>query len=241
MFLHDANMLFDTPEEIAAELESAGIQRVDHLFYTHWHPDHTLGARVLEIMNTRWTEKPEWRMAPSRTTDVHMPGQVHGEIMSRLGPFFEFWQHLGIANVRQMAGPVQAGGVRVEAVVFRSVHRTLTHSTAYVISSEGKKAVYAPCDITPFPEDSRFEGCDMMMLQAGWHGPEMAERARNGPHYEISLDEILAVAERYRPGRIIQTHIGDDLGLLPADIEGLEREHADIGLEFARDGMDILI
>ena len=52
LFIHDENILFDTPEEIAAELENASIQKIDHLFFTHWHPDHTMGARILETMNT---------------------------------------------------------------------------------------------------------------------------------------------------------------------------------------------
>ncbi len=241
LFVHDANMLFDTPEEIAAELETAGIERVDHLFYTHWHPDHTMGARVLEIMNSKWSDEPEWRMAASRRTEVYMPGRVHGEIMSRFGPFFEFWEHLGIAKVHNMEGPVQAADFSVEAIVFRTMHRTTTHSTAYIVTSGGKKLVYAPCDITPFPKDERFRGCDLMILQVGWTGPEMAERARNGPHYEISMDEITEIAREYRPKQVVLTHIGDEVGLLPEDLAAMEAKHSDICLRYAHDGMIIVI
>jgi len=241
LFLHDANILFDTPEEIAAELESAGLDRVDHIFYTHWHPDHTLGARILEIMNTRWSEKPEWRMAPSRTTEVHMPGPVHGEIMSRFGPFFEFWQHLGIARVNRMDGPVKIDVVNIEAIVFETRHRTTTHSTVYVVTSGEKKFLYAPCDITPFPKDERFRNCDLMILQVGWQGPEMAARAKNGPHYEISMEEILDIAGMYRPKRLVLTHIGDEVGMLPADMESLEAKLSEFNLAFAYDGMEIVI
>lgn len=241
LFLHDGNILFDTPEEIAAELESAGIHRIEHLFFTHWHPDHTLGARILEIMNTQWSERPEWRMAAVHRTDVHMPGPVYGEIMSRLGPFFEFWQHLGIAKVELMDAPVQAENVKVEAVVFKTMHRTMTHSTVYIVSSQSKKFVYAPCDITPFPKDDRVHGCDLMILQVGWHGPEMAERARNGPHYEISMDEIIEIAREYKPTKLVLTHIGDEVGMLRKDLETLEETYADLNLQFAHDGMVILI
>jgi phosphoribosyl 1,2-cyclic phosphate phosphodiesterase len=241
LFLHDENMLFDAPEEIAAELETAGIHRMDHLFFTHWHPDHTLGARILEIMNTQWSEKLEWRMVAVHRTDVHMPGQVYDEIMSRFGPFFEFWQQLGIAKVHRMDGQVKAGNIQVEAAVFETMHRTMTHSTAYIVSSGDKKFVYAPCDITPFPKDERFHGCDLMILQVGWHGPEMAERARNGPHYEISMDEILELAEIYAPKRIILTHIGDEVEMLAADLKALEKKYKSYNLQFACDGMKIEI
>ncbi|MDO9537649.1 MAG: MBL fold metallo-hydrolase [Thermoplasmata archaeon] len=241
LFLHDENILFDTPEEIAAELENAGIEKIDHLFFTHWHPDHTLGARILEIMNTKWSEKLEWRMVARAKTQVYMPGPVHDEIMSRFGPFFEFWEMLGIAHINKMNGSVQAGKVKVEAVIIKTMHRTMTHSTAYIVSNGESKFVYAPCDITPFPEDERFRDCVLMILQAGWHGPEMAERARNGPHYEISLDEIVEIAKKYTPGRVILTHIGDEVGLLPDDIKLLEKKYAWMNLEFAYDGMEIEI
>ena len=56
LFIHDENILFDTPENIIVELQKAGIGRVDHIFYTHWHPDHTFGARLVEQMNTTWSE-----------------------------------------------------------------------------------------------------------------------------------------------------------------------------------------
>ena len=239
LFLHDENILFDTPEEIAAELEAACIHQVDHLFFTHWHPDHTMGARILEIMNTQWSEKLEWRMVAVHKTEVHMPEQVFDEIMSRFSPFFDFWQHLGIARVVRMDGPVMAGDVKVEAVVFETMHRTMTHSTAYIVSSGTKKIVYAPCDITPFPRDERFKGCDLMILQVGWQGREMAERARNGPHYEISMDEIAKIAKLYRPKQVILTHIGDEVGLLPESLKAIEEEYRGINLRFAHDGMII--
>jgi phosphoribosyl 1,2-cyclic phosphate phosphodiesterase len=239
LFLHDINALFDAPEEIAAELEAANIHRLDHLFFTHWHPDHTLGARILEIMNTQWAEKLEWRMVAVHKTEVHMPGLVHDEMMSRFGPFFEFWQHLGIADVHKMDGPVAAGKISIDAIVFETKHRTMTHSTAYIITGNGKKFVYAPCDITPFPKDERFHGCDLMVLQVGWCGEEMAQRARNGPHYEISMEEILDIAREYRPGRVVLTHIGDEAKLLQADIANLEKKHSEHNLQFAWDGMTI--
>jgi phosphoribosyl 1,2-cyclic phosphate phosphodiesterase len=97
MFIHDHKILFDTPEDIAFELENAGIGQVEHLFYTHWHPDHLFGARVIEQMNTTWSDEGEWRMIAKAKTTVHMPGIVNEEIMQRLGPFFEFWKHVGVA------------------------------------------------------------------------------------------------------------------------------------------------
>ena len=241
MFIHDENILFDAPEEIAAELESENIERIDHLFFTHWHPDHTMGARIMEIMNTEWSEEMEWRMAARQKTQVYMPGPVHDEIMQRFGAFFDFWEHIGIAEVHQAGDSISIGSIQVEPVLLRSIHRTMTHSTVYIISSGGKKILYAPCDIIPFPEDERFHGCDLMILQAGWTGPELAERARNGPHHEISLEKIIEIARKYRPDGVLLTHIGEELKLIEADLRALEEEYREFDLRFAHDGMTLEI
>jgi phosphoribosyl 1,2-cyclic phosphate phosphodiesterase len=239
MFIHDENILFDTPEEIAAELENAGIQKINHLFFTHWHPDHTLGARIIEVMNTKWSENMEWRMTAKHKTQVYMPKLVHSEIMERFGPFFDFWGFIGIAEVHELEGAAQCGNIKVEPVVMKSMHRTVTHSTVYIISSNGKKVVYAPCDITPFPQNEKFHNCDTMILQIGWYGPRMAERAENGPHCEISMDEIISIAKTYQPAKIILTHIGDDSELLEADMKALEEKYAQFNIQFAYDGMEL--
>ena len=239
MFIHDENILFDTPEEIAAELENADIQTIDHLFFTHWHPDHTLGARIIEIMNTHWSEDMEWRMTAKHKTQVYMPKLVYDEIMGRFGAFFNFWQFIGIAEVHQAENEVQCGNVRIEPVVLKSMHRTTTHSTVYIISSQGKKMIYAPCDIIPFPDDARFYDCDLMILQLGWYGPRMAQRAEKGPHREVSMDEILEIARKYHPKRIMFTHIGDDSELLSKDLLALEEKYRKFNIQFAYDGMEL--
>ena len=54
MYVTDINLLFDTPEEICSQLNRARINDLDYIFYTHWHPDHTLGMRVVERMYKFW-------------------------------------------------------------------------------------------------------------------------------------------------------------------------------------------
>ncbi|MFQ5978166.1 MAG: MBL fold metallo-hydrolase [Candidatus Heimdallarchaeota archaeon] len=42
------DILIDTPEEIFRRLIQFDILRLNHVFYTHWHPDHTQGMRLFE-------------------------------------------------------------------------------------------------------------------------------------------------------------------------------------------------
>lgn len=237
LFLHDQNVLFDTPEDIALQLNRAGIERLEHIFYTHWHPDHLLGMRVVEQVNTDWADDLSWRQLPKYRLVVHMPRAVHREIMERFGQFFGFWSQRRIIELNILDAAVHLGSVTIGHLTIRTMHATPTHSTVYVISDHNGKVVYAPCDIVPFPMDAAtLEHCDVMILQAGWTGEVMRRRAEKGPHYEVSMDEIMSIVERYKPARTILTHIEDGAGNTMAELRRLEAEH---NIEFACDGMII--
>lgn len=75
LFIHDLNLLIDTPEEIAIQLNRANIAQVDALLYSHWHPDHTAGSRVFEAnygMNSDYWALPIYR----HCTMVYLPERV---------------------------------------------------------------------------------------------------------------------------------------------------------------------
>ncbi len=71
LFLEDINALFDTPEDVCQQLTRETIQTVNHIFYTHWHPDHTLGMRIVEQMNRYYLEQCIGRKLPSKK-DKHL-------------------------------------------------------------------------------------------------------------------------------------------------------------------------
>ncbi|MCI0482453.1 MAG: MBL fold metallo-hydrolase [Candidatus Dadabacteria bacterium] len=240
LYVHDEKILFDTPEDVAVELNNAGIGDVRHIFYTHWHPDHLLGMRVIEQICTKWSDELAWKIVPKCRISVRAPGVVMDEIMQRYGVFFDFWKKMGIAETEVMGGDgTTLGRLKIDGLVTKSVHRTTTHSTVYLISEGGKKLVYAPCDIWPFPHDERLNGCDMMILQIGWWGETMAARAAKGPHYEISLAQIFEILDRYRPKSVVLTHIGDELDATLEELLDMEKKHSKYNLKIACDGMEI--
>lgn len=57
LFLHDEAILFDTPVDINEELNIHKIYDVKSIFYSHWHPDHTLGCNIVEILREGCKEK----------------------------------------------------------------------------------------------------------------------------------------------------------------------------------------
>lgn len=47
LYIEDANILIDTPEDIADALNHADIKEVEYILYSHIDPDHTMGMRVI--------------------------------------------------------------------------------------------------------------------------------------------------------------------------------------------------
>jgi phosphoribosyl 1,2-cyclic phosphate phosphodiesterase len=51
LYVHDGAILVDAPEDVLPMLGRAGVEQVDHLLLSHWHPDHTAGFRVVEQLS----------------------------------------------------------------------------------------------------------------------------------------------------------------------------------------------
>ena len=81
------NLLIDTPEDINASLNNSGIQKVEHILYSHCDPDHTMGMRVVEQLKMDWLanslgKKPdnpiEVASLPAILTDIKKQGTKYG-------------------------------------------------------------------------------------------------------------------------------------------------------------------
>ena len=56
LYLEDANLLIDTPEDIAYALNNADVKNVEYILYSHMDPDHTMGMRVIEQLRLNWLD-----------------------------------------------------------------------------------------------------------------------------------------------------------------------------------------
>ena len=83
-FVHGPNILFDTPEESKFQLERARIGDISACFYSHWHPDHTMGRRVWETRNGDFRTWPREAKRPL-VTDIYLPEQVAKDFRVWLG------------------------------------------------------------------------------------------------------------------------------------------------------------
>src|SRR3989454_11503265 len=99
VFLAEASVLFDTPEDADKSLELYFNDTATTEIYTHWHPDHTAGRRVLEQLNMDWLDRKK-----SRVTDVWLPSWVREDFRKRHGleENLEYFERAGIARIHEV-------------------------------------------------------------------------------------------------------------------------------------------
>jgi phosphoribosyl 1,2-cyclic phosphate phosphodiesterase len=94
VFVHGPDVLIDTPGEIVDQLNRSTARRIVACFYSHWHPDHTMGRHVFSTINADYRI---WPTAPRGTIDVYLPEQVAVDARSFLG----LWDHLKFLEERE--------------------------------------------------------------------------------------------------------------------------------------------
>src|SRR3712207_1610565 len=89
LFLYDEAILFDTPEDINEELNTYNIPYVKNIFYSHWHPDHTLGCRIIEVLNKNKVN----------LLNVFMPEENIEHFLNKKNPIFSYFEESGYCKI----------------------------------------------------------------------------------------------------------------------------------------------
>ena len=109
----------------------------------------------------------------------------------------------------------------------------------FIISSNSKKIIYAPCDVKPFPKSKKFQGADVLIIGNTIVGDILKDgfvlNENNPLRKELfTIDEIDTIRKQYGIKRVIITHLEEDWGKSYNDYRELERELSLI--HFAYDG-----
>lgn len=239
LFIEEANILIDTPEDINDALNHEGIQKVERIFYSHCDPDHTMGMRVIEQLKMDWLavsvgrkqEDPiEVASLPAILEDVKQQGTKYGSVLA-------YYEAKGLIRTKGIRA-FREGNILIELVPVDAGE----HVTIFVISSQGRKVIYAPCDVKPFPESEKFQNADVLIIGNTIVGEELKDgfvlEEDNPLRKELfTLDEIDDIRRQYGIKEVIITHLEEDWGKSYDDYKKLEGELKSI--RFAFDGMEI--
>ena len=164
-FIHDENLLIDTPGEIAAQLNRSHIERIDYLLLTHLDPDHVEGSRVVEQITLDFRT---WQAYPDKHIQLILPDELDNrlrDIRSIYGPLIDYYEEQGFVQRIRFRDTIEIGEIEITGI---PVDRGSQLSFIYVFKKDGLRVVYAPCDIKPFPEERQeVRNADLLVIQPG--------------------------------------------------------------------------
>ena len=241
-FLHDIDLLIDTPADIVQSLNRSNIRRIDHLMFTHLDPDHIEGFRVVEQITLDFRT---WQAYPEKQIRLLLPQQMSesiGGIRSQYGPVIDFYKESGFIDVQPFDEQIQIDDVQITAI---PVDRGSQWSFVYIFKKNGRKVVYASCDIKPFPEHrSEVQKADLLIIQPGI----FEEGLKHGFRYPddhisrttlYTYEQTLELAGRIQAKKVLFVHLEEYWNRSYEDYCSLEKDNPDI--RFAYDGMQLTV
>ncbi|MFC2122199.1 MBL fold metallo-hydrolase [Bacteroidota bacterium] len=242
VFLHDINLLVDTPAEIITQLNRCRIRQLDYLTFTHVDPDHVEGFRVVEQLALDFRT---WRAYPEKQICLLLPEELAvrlKDVRSQYGSLLDFYQQSGFVKLVTFRDKVQIGEVGITAI---PVDRGSQKVYIYVFEKSGRRVIYAPCDIKPFPEHwPEVQQPDILVIQPGIFEKGM----KHGFHYPAdhisrttlyTYEQTLELAERLQAKNIVLVHLEEYWNRSYDDYRALESK--DGRIRFACDGMSLTV
>ncbi|MBU0514184.1 MAG: hypothetical protein KJ621_05370 [Proteobacteria bacterium] len=242
LFVHDAHLLVDTPAEVAWQLNRAGIERLDRLLLTHLDPDHVEGLRVVEQIALDFRS---WEAYPKKRIELLLPVELDGrinDIRSWYGPVMDFYEKQGFIQRKVFQDSCRLGDLEVFALgVDRGSHRVFI----YVFDQGGRRAVYAPCDLKPFPEDRpEVRDPDLLLIQPGIFETGLRHDFVYPPDHVsrttlYTFTETLDLARRLGAKQTVFVHLEEYWHRGYDDYRALEEDLNNV--RFAYDGLELTV
>ena len=242
LFIHDENILIDTPAEISRQLNRSSIEKIEFVLFTHPDPDHIEGVRILEQITLDFRT---WEAYPDKQITLILPDSLLVEvrkIRTVYGPLLDFYERSGFIRCRTFKDHVRLGLIDLTAIPVKTESQI---SFIYVFDRGGKRVVYAPCDIKPFPEHRHeVQLADILIIQPGIfetglkHGFKYPEKHISRKTL-YTFEETLDIAVRLQAKKVIFTHLEEYWNRSYDDYRALEAKNRRI--RFAYDGMRLTV
>ncbi|MFB9325149.1 MBL fold metallo-hydrolase [Paenibacillus aurantiacus] len=238
VYVHGPNLLIDTSEDIYMQLNRSGVERIDAVTYSHWHPDHVMGRRVLESMSGDFRRWPP----DVKPCDVILPEQVAADFEERLAgaEHLRYFESQGFIRQRTLT---DGESYSSNGAVITPIRLAEDYVYAFSIAESDKRALIAMDEMFGWVPDPDLAGVDLAVLPAGIfeHHPITGERQIHEAHpvlkMEATFAQTLAIIERLNPRLTLLTHIEEMDGLGYDDLQQVEALLAESGrnIKFAYD------
>lgn len=242
VFVHDVNILFDTPEDINESLNRADIESIDHCFYSHWHPDHVMGRRIFEQVN--W----DLRGSNNKVTQVYVPVRVREDMEKFLGTWdhLEYQQSVGLIHLHIMES---GESVRINDLVITPMPLAEEYVFAYMLEEGNTRAWIAMDELVGWSPSPQVANLDLAILPSGvceFH-PLNNERRLEADDpvltTEMRFERTLEVIGQMAPKQAVLIHLDEPDGISYDDGLALSNQLQVLGLPIivSWDGLQIEI
>lgn len=240
LYLEDSALLIDTPEDIASAINNADLKEINHIMYSHWDPDHTLGMRIVEQLRLEWFDYYDKIKPQNPITILAEKGvmeDING-IRSKYGPILDYYEHMGLIKRSIVEDAITLDDITITLIPVSDAKAV----SIFIFESQGKKVVYAPCDCTPFPQNDQMKNADLLIIGNAFIG----DIGKNGSvitdHHPLrtilhSFEGVLEIAKEIQAKKVIITHIEECWGKSYDDYLEIEKQYDCV--KFAFDGMVI--
>ena len=212
--------------------------------------------RIVEKMYKFWLGRFVRGDKPTKKVQVCALTEVMEDLKEKYGSFLDFYKEMDLIETVNLTNMLPSkikdfqvtpfavhGGGSVSKI---STKRTsATASTVFLIECRGKKVIYAPCDVKPFPNKSQLKKPDLLVLgEAFPEGPlrEGIVIPEDNPLREelFSMKEVEELMERLEAKKTVLTHIEEEWGRSYDDYTAIEKNYHG-RIRFAYDGMKLTI
>ena len=225
-FIEDINALIDCPEDIGESLNKENIKRIDHLFITHWHPDHTFGLRVVLEAHYDFIERKA-----RKCVTVYLGKKVYQTLQAKYPSIDYYAKVLKVAKIKF----IEDGEVlKFKDILVRVVGYNGRNSDwyAFLFEHHAKKLLYSPCDTLHFKSYSKFKNVDIWITECGIFSYDKV-------HSELSFPDLVKRLKEVNPKKAVFVNIEEielqRWGL--GHLKDLKAKYKDVKFEFAHDGL----
>ncbi|MBS3108143.1 MBL fold metallo-hydrolase [Candidatus Woesearchaeota archaeon] len=193
-FIQEINALIDCPEDIGDSLNRENIRKVDRLFITHWHPDHTFGLRVLLEANYNFLERK-----PTNIIEIFISKTVYNTLKERFPAIIYLIDVIKVAKIHFVddEDQIKFGKISVQVIGYNGKN---SNYYAYLFEENNKRLLYAPCDTLHFKNYSNFKNIDVLVHECGIFSYDKVKT-------ELSFPDMIQRFKEIIPVKTYLTHI----------------------------------
>jgi phosphoribosyl 1,2-cyclic phosphate phosphodiesterase len=243
IFIHDENIMIDAPELAWHSLNRENIEEVDYIFISHFHFDHWLGLRTLQAIGSEEQPIDSWSGDLPTLVMSQATYDKTVEENPSIKNLVEKWSKK--IKILNDGDEMQIGDLHITSIGAEIHPGEGNEIFSFLIEKDGKKALISP-DETKFLEVSKLPNLDLWIRETGLFEKDpqgnriMTEEAwKEDTQLEITFQETLEHIREAEAEKVVLTEIEEIFQRSYDDYKELEKEHENLNIKFANDGMTI--